>query len=658
MEPPFPGLRLANQPAGAVRLGGIFLPGKRAPAYRAMGWEGVRAAVRRATLFHHRNDLWNHIARPLNDDGVVLADIFPFDLVPVVQRGSGYENAAHVDRGKIRYRGRPSQAAYLDHDASNDRQCLLGGKLPGDGPAWRTTVEAQTDLPIETVDLHHDTIDGKAERGPLNVDIFIVAGQGRGIGIGDFDQAGRLIELEPPLFQPVPGFPLGLRDGRGDFSPGVGEKTQGAMRGDIRIQLAQASRGGVAGVGERFSARRLLLLVQPEEVLVRHVNFTAHLQDLRPAFASQSARDVLDGLHVRGHVLSLDPVASRQTQNQEAHFVAKRTGEAIDFRLTDEFDGNVPVLQFQDEVPDAIQEFPHVIRGEGVFQRGHRDGMAYLPEARGRFRAHSAGGAVRKNQVREGGLDRAIPTAQDIVFGVRDLRLILLVIEAVVMGDFLRQFVYFGGGLFLRQLVRRNIEECRPVFLHRNAGAKLPPARRSPGGASPRAARGRRRRPWRRTTSGRRAPPCGERCRCRLRPRSSARRSRRAPGSPPASPPRTARSRRLPSGRSKRSSWRPAAPRGTGQPSPVRYPAPSSPRGSPSPARSASAPSLPGAPPPRPPAGRAGLSAPPLRREPALPYRPSRLRRAISRSRTQARRGRCSPSPRRSGSCRPCRGRC
>src|SRR5512140_775856 len=163
MEQPFPGLSLANQPAGAVGLGGIFLPGKRASAYRAMGREGVRTAVGRATIFHHRDNLWNHIARPLDDDGVVLADIFPFDLVPVVQRGSGYENPAHVDRGKIRYRGRPSQAAYLDHDASNDRQCLLGWKLPGDCPAWRATVETQTVLPIKTVDLHHDAIDGKAE---------------------------------------------------------------------------------------------------------------------------------------------------------------------------------------------------------------------------------------------------------------------------------------------------------------------------------------------------------------------------------------------------------------------------------------------------------------------------------------------------------------
>src|SRR5512140_2224663 len=116
MEQPFPGLSLANQPAGAVRLGGILLPGKRASAYRATGRKGIRSAVNRTTILHHLDNLRDHIARTLDDDGVALAYVFPFDLVHVVQRGSGYEHSAHVDRGKIRYGCRPSQAAYLDHD--------------------------------------------------------------------------------------------------------------------------------------------------------------------------------------------------------------------------------------------------------------------------------------------------------------------------------------------------------------------------------------------------------------------------------------------------------------------------------------------------------------------------------------------------------------
>ncbi len=185
----------------------------------------------------------------------LLADIFPFDLVPVVQRGTGDEHSAHIDRDEIRHGGRPSQAADLDDDAPDDGRRLLGWKLPGDRPARRTAVVAQTVLPVEAVDLHHDAVDGEAERGAAGLDRFIVAGQRRVIGIDHVDPSGRLVEPESPLLQLFPGFPLGPRDGRGDLSPGVGEEAQGTFRGHLRIQLAQAAGGGVPGIGEPLPAR-------------------------------------------------------------------------------------------------------------------------------------------------------------------------------------------------------------------------------------------------------------------------------------------------------------------------------------------------------------------------------------------------------------------
>src|SRR3546814_10899352 len=68
--------------------------------------------------------------------------------------------------------------------------------------------------------------------------------------------------------------------------------------GNLRIQLAQASSSGVAGIGEGFAAAFQLPRIQRFEPRLGHVDFAAHLEYRRPATAMQLQWNVAYGAHV------------------------------------------------------------------------------------------------------------------------------------------------------------------------------------------------------------------------------------------------------------------------------------------------------------------------------------------------------------------------
>ncbi len=81
--------------------------------------------------------------------------------------------------------------------------------------------------------------------------------------------------------------------------------------------------------------------------------------------------------------------------------------------------------------------------------------MDDLAEGLHRSGADAQGGAVVADEMGEARLDLIVPRAQSIIGGVRDLGLVLAVIELVVMGDLGGEPGKLGGSLGLVKLADR-----------------------------------------------------------------------------------------------------------------------------------------------------------------------------------------------------------
>ena len=142
----------------------------------------VSLRVLRPLVEHDADDLRDHVAGTLHDDRVALANVDAVadrlavvadrrDIVLVVQRGVGDDDAADGDRRKPRHRRQRAGAADLDVDFLQHRRRLLGGELVRDRPARVAPCKPQPLLPVEPVDLVDDAVDVVAELGALAVDL-------------------------------------------------------------------------------------------------------------------------------------------------------------------------------------------------------------------------------------------------------------------------------------------------------------------------------------------------------------------------------------------------------------------------------------------------------------------------------------------------------
>ena len=203
---------------------------------------------------HLRND----IPRPLHDHRVADADIFPGDLILVVQRGVRHHDTTDRDRLQPRHRRQGTRTADLDVDAFENCRGLFGRELVSQAPARAARDKSQPLLPVKPVHLVDDAIDVIAQIGALALDQPVMAKQlsdaaaqphqwigGQAPGGKGFDDAH-------------------LRGGRKQrgLAPGISEKLQRTRRGDRRIELPQRARGGIARIGEELAAQLILFLIQ------------------------------------------------------------------------------------------------------------------------------------------------------------------------------------------------------------------------------------------------------------------------------------------------------------------------------------------------------------------------------------------------------------
>ena len=120
-------------------------------------------------------------------------------------------------------------------------------------------------------------IDVIAQRGALRFDLFVM---------GDHiawpvTKCGQRVGRKPQFRQSVNRALLRLSQGFRERTPSIGEKLQWPDAGNLCVELPQGSGGGIARVGKGFAAPFGLPRVQCREIGVAHIDFAAHLQQVR-----------------------------------------------------------------------------------------------------------------------------------------------------------------------------------------------------------------------------------------------------------------------------------------------------------------------------------------------------------------------------------------
>jgi hypothetical protein len=228
------------------------------------------------------------------------------------------------------------------------------------------------------------------------------------------------------------------------------EERQRPGGGDLRVDLAQRSGGGVARVGVGLLAGLGGRGVQGRERLVAQVDLAADLDHLRPALAGQPLGDVGNRADVLGDILAHPPVASGRGLDQHATLVADRARQAVDLRLGGVAHGLVG--RQPQEPPDAGVEVDGFLVGEGVVQAQHGNPMLHRRELLRTGRADPKRWRIVADQVRESVLDLQVPPLQRVVVAVRDRGGVLLVIAKVVRRQLVGERSQLLGGFGLRQV--------------------------------------------------------------------------------------------------------------------------------------------------------------------------------------------------------------
>ena len=396
----------------------------------ALAREFVRLGPARTLVLDHAQHLRDDVAGTLDLHGVALAHVEPRDLAGIVQRRILHHDAADGHRLKLGDGCEEAGAADLDLDVLNDGGGFFGGEFMRDRPARRSRHEAEPLLPIEPVDFIDDAVDIVVEAGAPDFDVAVELQQ----FVDRAAHLGQRIGFKTAMLEPFDHAGLRVRRHGAHLAPGVSEETERPRRGDRRIELAQRAGGSVARIDVELLAGLRLLAVKVEERGLGHVDFAAHLAHRRYATAFQPVRNVLQRLHIGGDILAFGAVAARRAGDELAFLVAQRHRQAVDLRLGGECD--LLVLRQTQKAADAADEIDDVFFGKGIVERQHRHRVADLGESRRGRRADPLRQAFQRAQLRKARLDRVVALAQRVIGRIRNGRRILLIIAAVMLGDF------------------------------------------------------------------------------------------------------------------------------------------------------------------------------------------------------------------------------
>ena len=281
MDQPLDALRRADQAAGAAphRLAGRAH--RVAAADRADLGEHEGLRVLRPPFGHHGNDLRDHVAGALQHHGVADADVLAGDLVLVVQRRVLHQHAADIHRLEPRDRRQRAGAADLDADVAAARSSPVrrGTSRRSPSAARGRRSRAGAAAPGRRPCRPRRRCRSRGRSVPRRSRAWKAAASASLV-----QQARQRVHLEPPVAQALQIMPMGIGHRLARFALGIGEQRQRPLRGDARIELAQAAGGGVARIGEHLLARPAACAsFSFEEVGLGHEDLAADLDQRRRA---------------------------------------------------------------------------------------------------------------------------------------------------------------------------------------------------------------------------------------------------------------------------------------------------------------------------------------------------------------------------------------
>ena len=369
------------------------------------------------------------------------AHVFAMNLVLVVQRSPGNGGAGHHHGVELGHRGENAGAAHLDGDGTQQRLLLLGRELVGRKEPRGPGRETQGVLSGKGVDLHHDAVDVIGQPVAASRGLFA-----EGMHLGGTGTQGDVgVHMEAGLPQPPQELPLGGGVGGVHVGQGVHKGGKVASGRHLGVLLAQRPRRGVAGVGKGGTARLVVLLVEPDEGSLGHIDLAAYLDapvlgaHARERRRCQVARNVGDGKHVGRHVLAHDAVAARRGAHEHALLIGERDAQAVYFELA-HIGRGLPQLAFH-----PVEPFVELGEVHNVVDGVHARRMADTGELVREIATHTLGVPVGGHQLGMGtSVDHTQLVHQGIEGGVAYHR----GIEGIVLiGIAVKKPIQLGGAL-------------------------------------------------------------------------------------------------------------------------------------------------------------------------------------------------------------------
>ena len=193
---------------------------------------------------------------------------------------------------------------------------------------------------------------------------------------------------QPPLPKALQEIELGFRYVSLAFPKGVGKEAQWPLRGDGRVQLTQAARGGVAWIHETALPSLFQLFIEALEVVLEDQHLAADLDGGGWIVPGKLHGDGGDGAHIGGNVLALEAIASGRALHQSSSLVEQVHRHAIQLGLGAVCDG----LMLCQASADALIEGQDILVGKGVVQGQHGDAMLHRGKGVLYRAAHALGG--------------------------------------------------------------------------------------------------------------------------------------------------------------------------------------------------------------------------------------------------------------------------
>ena len=364
----------------------------------------------------------------------------------VVKRRLPDRHARHLHRLQHRERDHVAGAPDVPRHLLEDRLRRRRRELPGDRPARLTPDHAELALQVEVVDLHDDAVDLEVEP----VAALLPGLAGRHDLVDGVEHLDVLVHAEAMLAQPLERLGVRVELEPVGGADAVAPHRQRPRRGQLRVELADRARGGVARVRVGGLAGSGSLLVERREGGQRQVDLTAHLEQPRRVLDPQ--RDRADRAQVLRHVLAHLAVAARSAADERAVLVDERDREPVDLWL-----GHEVHLAHLDALTREIAlraEHPcgELVLVAGVGERQHRLQMPDLVELVERLTADALGGRVRREQIGMVPLEVTQLVQQRVVLDVGDLGVVEDVVAVSVVLELLaelagppRRLLWYGA---------------------------------------------------------------------------------------------------------------------------------------------------------------------------------------------------------------------